>query len=102
ASAQLEGRTVFRLARAEKIVPLASTSILVIAANESEADRLGLQMLRSVLPGKADLHLISFDALSRARSRYDLVIIGAGNALKPAQLSDALIALTDRAPAAIG
>jgi hypothetical protein len=97
-----DGEVMLRLTPAEKLVPLTGASIVVVAGNDSFGERLGLQMLATVLPGEADVHYVSFETIKRASARYDLAIIGAGTGLLQPLHSDAVIDLVSRSRGAIG
>jgi len=97
-----DGEVMLRLTPAAKLMPLAGASIAVVAGNESFGERLGLQMLATLLPGEADVHYVSFETIKRASARYDLAIIGAGTGLLQPLHSDAVIDLVSRSRTAIG
>ena len=95
------GEIMLRLARTEGAPP-PTARIAVIAEGDGFGDRLGLQILASLIPGHADVDYLTCGWLAAARPHYDLVIIGAGNSLTPAMLGDDVIDLVGRAGAAIG
>jgi hypothetical protein len=83
-------------------IPSASSHIAVLADGDSFSDRLGLQLLSSVLPGEADVDYLTSRTLADARAAYDIVIIGAGNALSPGMVGDAALDLLGRARTKLG
>jgi hypothetical protein len=95
------GEVMLRLAPNESMLG-ATSHIAVLAEGDSFGDRLGLQLLSSLMPGEADVDYLTGRTLADARDDYDLVIIGAGNALTPSMLTDATLDLVTGAKAAIG
>ncbi len=76
------GEIMLRLARTEGAPP-PTARIAVLAEGDGFGDRLGLQILASLIPGHADVDYLTCGWLAAARPQYDLVIIGAGNSLTP-------------------
>jgi hypothetical protein len=95
------GEVMLRLAPNDG-VPAIVSRIAVLAEGDSFGDRLGLQLLSSVLPGEADVDYLTAADIDTADGDYDLAIIGAGNALTPSMLKDSMLGLIGRAKASIG
>jgi hypothetical protein len=72
---------LLRLAPARKLVAVSPCSVAVLSGGMTFGERLGRQMIASLLPGGADVHHIDFGDLNSARATYDLVVLGAGQGL---------------------
>jgi hypothetical protein len=94
-----DGEVLLRLSPTQ-LAGVAPCSVAVVS--DAAPDTPGWQMLGTVLPPQATIHALTFDSLDDARERYDLVVIGTGNGLSPAMLSDALIDVARRGAAAVG
>lgn len=95
-----DGRVVTRIAPDNKILPLATYRIAVLAGSASFGDRVGRAVLQSVVPGEAiieDLATAPHDA-----GPYDLVVLGVGGSLTPADINDDLFDALSRGRSAIG
>ena len=99
-----DDEVLMRLTPSKKLAALARCSVAVVANADREnfGERLGFAMINAVLPPEADVHHLTFDTLSEARERYDLVVIGAGTGVSPAVLTDTLFDVTARGVSAIG
>jgi hypothetical protein len=98
-------QVLMRITPSESLAPVAACSVAVISDDDSGADfggRLGRQMLSALLPGEAEVHQLTVSTLGEARSSYDLVILGTGNALLPPALGNQVIDVVSRGKAAIG
>jgi hypothetical protein len=98
-----EGEMLLRLTPSARVAPLAPCSVAVVSDEAGGfSGRLGRQMLESLLPGEAEVHHLTVGTLDRARERYDLVVLGTGNALLQPLPGDALLDLLGRSKATIG
>jgi hypothetical protein len=99
---------MFRLTPTKRIAPVGSCDIAVISESDAAnfGDRLGVQMINSVLPGAARVHHMTFatlrESLETARDSYDLVVIGVGNAMFQPLIGDDILRVLARAKSAIG
>ena len=93
-----------RLTPTDRLKPVAACSVAVISDGvaSSFAGRLGWQKINSLLPGEADVQHLSFDALSEARDKYDLVVLGTGGGLFQPLIGDEVLDIVSRGKAAIG
>jgi hypothetical protein len=96
------GEMIMRLAPAARIVPVAGARIAVVAGRDTFGERLGLQVLMSVLPGDAEVQVFGFAEAGRAGGGFDLTVIGAGTGLLQPLHSDAVFDLVSRSRAAVG
>jgi hypothetical protein len=101
-TAPLEGGEVMLRLAPQDAMPAQTARIAVLAEGDGFGDRLGLQLLSSLMPGEADVDHLTSETLSRARDEYDVAIIGAGNSLTPAMLTDATLDLIERSKLAVG
>jgi hypothetical protein len=76
-----DNEMVLRLAPARKVINVSPCSVAVLSGGATFGERLGRQMIASMLPGEADVHHIDFGDLGAARETYDLVVLGAGQGL---------------------
>jgi hypothetical protein len=76
-----DDETILRLAPARKMAAVAPCSVAVLSGGMTFGERLGRQMIASLLPGEANVHHIDFGDLGAARETYDLVVLGAGQGL---------------------
>jgi hypothetical protein len=76
-----DDETLLRLVPARKLAPPSPCSVAVLSGGMTFGERLGRQMIASLLPGEADVHHIDFGDLNSARETYDLVILGSGQGL---------------------
>ena len=97
-----DGEMMMRLAPAVRVAPVGGVRIAVVAERGTFSERVGLQMLMSVLPGEADVTVLSLDDIGTANADYDLAIVGAGTGLLRALNSEAVLDLVSRSRAAIG
>jgi hypothetical protein len=95
------GEVMLRLSRCDSLRPPTSR-IAILAEGDGFGDRLGLHLLASLIPGEAEVDYLTCRSLEQARSDYDLVIVGAGNALTPGMITDPTLDLVQRATTAIG
>lgn len=72
---------LLRLAPSRKLAVVSPCSVAVLSGGMTFGERLGRQMIASLLPGEADVHHIDFGDLGAARETYDLVVLGAGQGL---------------------
>jgi hypothetical protein len=72
---------LLRLAPARKLGVVSPCSVAVLSGGMTFGERLGRQMIATLLPGEADVHYIDLGDLSTARDTYDLVVLGAGQGL---------------------
>jgi hypothetical protein len=72
---------LLRLVPARKLAAVSPCSVAVLSGGMTFGERLGRQMIASLLPGEADVHHIDFGDLGAARETYDLVVLGAGQGL---------------------
>lgn len=99
---------MFRLTPARRVAPVGTCDIAVISESDAAnfGDRLGVQMINSVLPGTARVHHMTFatlrESLETARETYDLVVIGVGNAMFQPLIGDDILRILARAKSAIG
>ena len=95
---------LMRLTPIDRLKPVAACSVAVISDGvaSSFASRLGWQKINSLLPGEADVQHLSFDALSEARDKYDLVVLGTGGGLFQPLIGDEVLDIVSRGKAAIG
>jgi hypothetical protein len=96
------GEMIMRLAPAARIVPVAGARIAVVAGRDTFSERLGLQVLMSVLPGDAEVQVFGFAEAGRVSGGFDLTVIGAGTGLLQPLHSDAVFDLASRSRAAVG
>ena len=98
------GEMLMRLAPAEKLAAQSPPRIAVLSLGDAGTfgERLGYHMIHAVLPGAADIAHLTPAALAGTHDIYDLVVVGTGNSLSPAALTDELFAALARAKAAIG
>lgn len=103
-----ETEMMFRLTPTGRVAPVASCDIAVISESDAAnfGDRLGVQMINSVLPGAARIHHMTFatlrESLETARESYDLVVVGVGNAMFQPLIGDDILRLLARAKSAVG
>lgn len=72
---------LLRLAPARKLGVVSPCSVAVLSGGMTFGERLGRQMIASMLPGEADVHYVDLGDLGAARDAYDLVVLGAGQGL---------------------
>src|SRR4029079_2676152 len=72
---------LMRIAPARKVPVVSPCSVAVLAGGLTFGERLGRQMIASLLPGEADVHYVDLGDLAAARETYDLVVLGAGQGL---------------------
>lgn len=93
---------LMRLTPARKINALMPCSVGVLCGNMTFAERLGVSMIKTLLPGEAELHHINFGDLAAARERYDLIVLGAGQGLFHPLFAEDVLEVVRRGRAAIG
>ncbi len=104
-TAPVDGRQMLmRLTPADRLAPVASCSVAVISESDAGnfGDRLGLHMINALLPGQANVHHLTFNALAQARDNYDLVVLGVGNSMFQPLIGDGVLDILSRAKSAIG
>jgi hypothetical protein len=103
-TAPLDGvQMLMRLTPAERLRPVTPCSVAVVSdSGAGFGARLGQQMINALLPGEADVHHLTFDALQQARASYDLVVIGTGDGLFQPLLGEDVLEIAGRGKAAIG
>jgi hypothetical protein len=96
--------TLMRLIPAERLMPISTRRVAVIAEGEGHGfgDRLGRAMLQSVLPGEAEIDYLNLATLGDARTEYDLVVLGTGGGLTRPLIDDRVFEIVDRAKATVG
>lgn len=99
-----DGEMMLRLTPTARVAPVTACDIAVISESDGSSfgDRLGAQMINTVLPGAANVHHMTFKSLAEARDNYDLVVIGVGNAMFQPLIGDDIIRILARAKSAIG
>jgi hypothetical protein len=76
-----EDETLLRLTPARKMAAVRPCSVAVLSGGTTFGERLGRQMIATMLPGEADVHHVDFGDLDAARDTYDLVVLGVGQGL---------------------
>lgn len=76
-----DSEMLLRLAPARKLGTLSPCSVAVLTGSMTFGERLGRNMISTLLPGEADVHYVDLGDLGTARDAYDLVILGAGQGL---------------------
>ncbi|MGE0063967.1 MAG: hypothetical protein AB7T86_18055 [Xanthobacteraceae bacterium] len=97
-----EGQMVMRLAPERKIKPVIGCRVAVLAEGDDFGARVGRELIASVLPGEASIDWFGFDQMKTVQPGYDLVVLGAGGALPPSVINDALLGFASCGRAAIG
>lgn len=97
-----QGMMLIRLAPEQRIVPVASYRVAAVSGGMEFSERVGRQLVASVLPGETAITHLTFDSLDTVRDEFDLVVIGAGGGLLPVHFNDALFDVISRGRAAIG
>ena len=97
-------QVLMRLTPTERLMPVAPCSVAVVSYKDigNFGDRLGFHMINALLPGEADVHHLTFNALDQARDEYDLVVLGIGNSLFQPLLGDNVLDIVSRGKASIG
>ena len=97
-------QALMRLTPSERLKPLMPCSVAVVsdAGADPFGGRLGRIMIDALLPGEAEVHHLSFDALGEARAHYDLLVLGTGDSLFQPLIGDDVLDLIARANASIG
>lgn len=93
---------LLRLVPARKLPTVLPCSVAVLCGGSSFSERLGRQMMSSLLPGEADVHYVDFGDLASARATYDLVVLGAGQGLFHPLFDSAVVDILKRGRHAIG
>jgi hypothetical protein len=93
---------LLRIAPARKVPAVSPCSVAVLAGGLTFGERLGRQMIASLLPGEADVHYVDLGDLSSARETYDLVILGAGQGLFHPLFDEHVLDVLKRGRNAIG
>ena len=95
---------LMRLTATNRVAPVSACDVAVISESDSGnfGDRLGRQMINTVLPGAARVHHMTFDTLDQARGDYDLVVVGVGNAMFQPLIGEGIVNTLARAKSAIG
>ena len=93
---------LLRLAPARKLATVSPCSVAVLSGGMTFGERLGRQMIASLLPGEADVHHIDLGDLSSARETYDLVVLGAGQGLFHPLFDEHVLDVLKRGRLAIG
>jgi len=98
------GEMLMRLTPTDRLKPVTSCSVAVISCGDDDTfgDRLGTQMINSLLPGEAEVHHLNFRTLNEAREQYDLVVLGTGNSLFQPLLTGEVLDIIGRGKASIG
>jgi hypothetical protein len=103
ASASVDGdEMLLRLAPARKLPAVSPCSVALLCGGMTFAERLGRQMIGTLLPGDADIHHIDFGDLGAARETYDLVVLGAGQGLLHPLVDPDVLDIVKRGRGAIG
>lgn len=97
-----EGQMVMRLAPERKVKPVIGCRVAVLAEGDDFGARVGRELIASVLPGEASIDWFGFDQMKTVQPGYDLVVLGAGGALPPSVINDALLGFASCGRAAIG
>jgi hypothetical protein len=93
---------VMKLTPARKMTVVSPCSVAVLSGNTTFAERLGRQMVATLMPGEADVHHVDFGDLGAARDAYDLVVLGAGQGLFYPLFEPDVLDVLRRGRAAIG
>ena len=93
---------LLRLAPARKLGVVSPCSVAVLSGGMTFGERLGRQMIASLLPGEADVHYVDLGDLGAARETYDLVILGAGQGLFHPLFDEHVLDVLKRGRHAIG
>jgi hypothetical protein len=101
-SASNGGELILRVAPRARMTRIMPCRVAVIGGRMTFAERLGAQMIASVLPGEADIHYVSLGDLGAARDVYDLVILGTGQGLCHPLFAPDVLRLVKSASTAIG
>jgi len=97
-----DGRMVFRLTPANRVAAVAPSRVAILSGGLTFAERLGGQMIQSLLPGEADVHHINLGDLGAARDDYDLVIVGVGQGMFNSLFDEDVLDIVKCGRAAIG
>jgi hypothetical protein len=97
-------QSLMRLTPTDRLKPVTACSVAVVSGNDEGnfGDRLGYHMINALLPGEAEVHHLTFRTLHEARDRYDLVVLGLGNAMFQPLLGDDVLDIVGRGKASIG
>lgn len=95
---------LMRLTPSDNLMPVASCSVAVLSfgGDDTFGERLGVQMINSLLPGEAEVHHLNLKTLQEARHQYDLVVLGTGNSLFQPLLNNDVLELLGRGKSTIG
>ena len=93
---------LLRIAPARKIPTVAPCSVAVLTGGLTFGERLGRQMISTLLPGEADVHYVDLGDLGAARETYDLVILGAGQGLFHSLFDSEVLDILKRGRVTIG
>ncbi|MBV9558452.1 MAG: hypothetical protein JO254_15390 [Pseudolabrys sp.] len=93
---------ILRLTPTRNAAAVRPCSVALISGGLTFAERLGAQMIQSLLPGEADVHHIHLGDLAAARGVYDLVVLGVGQGLFNSLFDEKVLAIVKSAPSAIG
>jgi hypothetical protein len=93
---------LLRLAPTRKLPAVSPCSVAVLTGGLTFGERLGRQMIASLLPGEADVHYVDLGDLNAARETYDLVILGAGQGLFHPLFDEHVLDVLKRGRTAIG
>lgn len=93
-----------RLTSTERLAPVAACSVAVISDSDSGTfgGRLGVETINSLMPGEAEVHHLTFDALHEVREKYDLVVLGLGTGMFQPLLNEGVLDILSRGRFAIG
>ena len=99
-----EFQFLMRLTPADRAIVPPPCDVAVISQGDigNFGGRLGYHIVNGLLPASANVHHLSFNNLQAARERYDLVILGTGNAIFPPLLNDGIFDILKRSKASIG
>ena len=99
-----EFQFLMRLTPADRAIVPPPCDVAVISQSDigNFGGRFGYHIVNGLLPASANVHHLSFNNLQAARERYDLVILGTGNAIFPPLLNDGIFDILKRSKASIG